>query len=168
MLISGLKNKNKFGGMENKYKPFERIIIRPKDKSDIWVCGLFDNYYDKEIKVIIGNKYYMLLSDKYEILPYEGNEHLVGTTNDPEKEVKLEKEEWIIASDNIYALRIGSGVIGRFVGIKDGMFLKRAFERNVEYEYAIRFKDFDPSNMEKTRKHILCVKNGKVVKYERN
>lgn len=153
--------------MEKKFKTFERVIIRPKDKSDIWICGLFDNYYDKEIKVIIGNKYYMLLSDKYEFLAYEGNEELVGTSNEPEEEIRLEQGEYIIASDNIYGLKIGYGNTGRFVGIKDGMFLKSAFERyGVEYEYAIPFKDYDPSNMEETRKHILVVKNGKIIRYK--
>ena len=33
------------------------------------------------------------------------------------------------------------------------------------WDYAIRFKDFDPSNMEETRKHILRVKNGRIIRY---
>lgn len=148
------------------FKTFERIIVRPKDKSDIWLCGLFNNYDDKGIKVIIGTKY-ILLSDEYEILPYKNNELLVGTTDEPDEEVRLEKGEWIIASDNIYALRIGNGVTGRFVETKDNMFIKSAFQRyGIEYEYAIRLKDFDPSNMEETRKHILEIKNGKIVRYK--
>lgn len=145
------------------FKPFERVIIRPKDKSDIWIHGLFDNYDEKGIKVIIGDKYYILSSDKYEFLSYEGNEELVGTTNDPEEEIILEVGEFIIASDNIYALRIGLGSIGEFRGIKDNRFLKSGFEQyGVPYEYIIRFKDFDPSNMEETRKHILEIRNGKI------
>lgn len=147
---------------ENKFKAFERIIIRSKDKSDIWVHGLFDGYYGKEIKVLIGDKFYMLLVDNYEILPYEDNEHLVGTTNEPE-EIKLEKEEWIIANDNIYALVIGNGVTGRFVEIRDNMFLKSAWEKyGVPYQYCIRLSDFNPNDMKETRKHILYVKNGKI------
>ena len=74
--------------------------------------------------------------------------------------------ECIIASNNIYALRIGNGITGSFAGTKDNMFLKIAFERIVEYEFAIRLKDFDPSNIEETRKKILCVKNGKIIRYK--
>lgn len=144
------------------FKPFDKVIVRGY-KGEVWRPHLY-GYWDEKNQLHVSISSLLVIDEN--ILPYEGNEHLVGTTDSPDEEVRLEKDEYIIASDIIYALRIGSGVIGRFVGIKDRMFLKRAFERNDEYRYAIRFSDFNPNDMEETKKHILCVKNGRIVKYK--
>lgn len=98
------------------FKPFDKVIFRPKDESYMWICGLFSNY-DGNGANIIG--YENVLSfDEYNILPYEGNEHLVGTADEPEE------GEWIVCST------------------------------------------FNPADLDETKKYLLCVKNGKIVKYK--
>lgn len=144
------------------FKPFEKVLVR--DDYGKWYCALYSHCREKNEHEELCH--YTTATAGYkdeDILTYEGNEHLVGTTDDPEEEIILKVGEFIIASDNIYALRIGLGSIGEFRGIKDDRFLKSGFERfGVPYEYIIRFKDFDPSNMEETRKHILEIRNGKI------
>ena len=33
------------------------------------------------------------------------------------------------------------------------------------YNYCIRFRDYDPKNEEESRKHVMCVKNGKIRRF---
>lgn len=63
--------------MKHEFKPFlpfDKVLV--KDGA-VWICALFSH---------IANGYYICggRSFKY-CLPYEGNEHLVGTTDDPVK-----------------------------------------------------------------------------------
>lgn len=142
------------------FKPFDKVIFKYKNKSYIWVCGFFSNYEDGDI-YLIGNDVAFSL-DEYDILPYEGNEHLVGTTNEPEEEVKLEEGEVIIVFDAYNRFFDGVSCVRKFTRV-----LNTVFETNAaNWSFAIRFSDFNPNDMEETKKHILCVKNGKVVKYK--
>ena len=63
---------------KHEFKPFDKVLVLNRDnKDDKWSCDIFSH---KE-----GNTY-ILLSGSYtgfDIIPYEGNEHLVGTTNNP-------------------------------------------------------------------------------------
>lgn len=58
------------------FKPFDKVLVRDFDEQK-WRCNLFsriteDGYYD------------CVRSWWLQCIPYEGNEHLLGTTNNPE------------------------------------------------------------------------------------
>lgn len=58
-------------------KPFDKVLVRDHNAQE-WVASLFSNYNEpKKYKYICvnGNGY-------AQCIPYEGNEHLLGTTND--------------------------------------------------------------------------------------
>lgn len=61
------------------FKPFDKVLVRDNKKS-AWNCSLFSFYNDDCISPFLCiDTYY-----KY-CIPYEGNEHLLGTTNSPEQ-----------------------------------------------------------------------------------
>lgn len=65
-------------GQETKpqFKPFDKVLVRDCD-TETWGCNLF-GYIDKD-----GD--YMCVNGPWsQCVPYEGNEHLLGTTNKPE------------------------------------------------------------------------------------
>lgn len=150
-----------------KFKPFDRVLVKglPGER---WNPDLYSFYDDiKNLHWSIGCGW----SSDENILPYEGNEELVGTTDSPEEEVRLEIGEIIIAIDKEdYECGFSDGVIGKTIKFKN-----KLFERNGKWGFsvpggchslAIRFSDFNPDDMEETKKHILCVKNGKIIKYK--
>nr|DAH16466.1 MAG TPA: hypothetical protein [Caudoviricetes sp.] len=58
------------------FKPFEKVLVRDGDQYE-WQCNFFSGM-DKE-------NFYLCVSARWEqCIPYEGNEHLLGTTNKPE------------------------------------------------------------------------------------
>lgn len=58
------------------FKPFEKVLVRDGDQYE-WQCNFFSGI-DKE-------NFYLCVSARWEqCIPYEGNEHLLGTTNEPE------------------------------------------------------------------------------------
>ena len=63
---------------EHEFEPFEKVLVRDQ-KTDKWTVGLYgfkneEDYYNYQC--VGGNYVYCI--------PYEGNEHLLGTTNNPE------------------------------------------------------------------------------------
>ena len=151
--------------MENKqqFKPFERILVRDGGK---WTPDIY-SYYRTEI-----NKHWCLSCGWMEddnILPYEGNEHLVGTTDEPEEEIELMEGEWLMVCNTItdqpdeWMLRYLLWAQDDNICIQSVRF---AYPDPCGYNYAIRFSDFNPEDMEETKKHILCAKNGKIVRYK--
>ena len=69
-VVSGQEAKHQF-------KPFDKVLVRDGD-SDIWDCNIF-NRIDED------GEYYCIDYECWEqCIPYEGNEHLLGTTNEPE------------------------------------------------------------------------------------
>lgn len=58
------------------FKPFEKVLVRDGDQYE-WQCNFFSGM-DKE-------NFYLCVSARWEqCIPYEGNEHLLGTTNNPQ------------------------------------------------------------------------------------
>ncbi len=66
---------------EHRFKPFEKVLVRDTN-CGVWVANLFSNYWGK-------CKFapYWTISGSYaQCIPYEGNEHLLGTTDKPEEQ----------------------------------------------------------------------------------
>lgn len=66
-------------GKDYKFKPFDKVLVRD-DEGRTWRANLFSNYWNdgKEYK------YGCIDSAWMYCIPYEGNEHLLGTTKNPE------------------------------------------------------------------------------------
>ena len=150
------------------FKCKDEILLKHKeDKFAVWFYAVFSHYCKNNSYITIsGGTIYNL--DFYKILPYKGNEELVGTTNESEEEVKLEEGERCIFSDILNLLQKGKGVIDTFENIGNFESYGERFKTfdTVPYTYCIKFSDYNPNNMEETRKHILCVKNGKIIRYK--
>lgn len=141
------------------FKPFDKVLVK---YGKVWVVDFYRNFVESS------NVHLTLTGTRYddEILHYEGNEHLVGTTDEPEEVIELKEGEWIMVSDLIGGVKDMYVSTGRFQKIWGESFLVTYRSGVMDYKYAIRFSDFNPNDMEETRKHIICVKNGKVVKYK--
>lgn len=76
--------------MDNKieFKPFDKVLVRDSD-SDIWQIDLFES--DK--MPFTACDYACLASSWEQCIPYAGNEHLLGTSDSPQKEEEEEQEE---------------------------------------------------------------------------
>lgn len=63
---------------ESQLKPFDRVLVRDSDDCN-WTCDLFvKRYASREYE-------YVCVSEGWkQCIPYEGNEHLLGTKNKPE------------------------------------------------------------------------------------
>lgn len=148
------------------FKPFDKVLVRHNNK---WKIEFY-SHYNAECNNHTVTAGTGIVDEN--ILSYEGNEHLLGTTNEPEEEVKLEEGEWLYVSDAI-AQPITDWRLSVFEETYDGAFetyttkkhLKITSELPLYWKYAIKFSDFNPNDMEETKKHILCVENGKVVRY---
>lgn len=58
---------------ETELKPFDKVLVRDED-DDEWVCDIFSH--------IDENDYYYCVGTRWkQCIHYEGNEHLLGTTN---------------------------------------------------------------------------------------
>ena len=69
--------------MEYEFKPFEKVLVRDKHDGCFWRASLFSHYnYDSEFR-------YVTVSSGWECcIPFEGNEHLLGTANIPKEKEK--------------------------------------------------------------------------------
>lgn len=61
---------------KHQFKPFERVLVRNYNDNK-WHCELF-GFKDEDGIFVCINSYWR------QCIPYEGNEHLLGTTNKPE------------------------------------------------------------------------------------
>lgn len=150
--------------MEQKktFEPFERVIYKPRKvherQFDVeWMCGIFS--HEKEGMYVINGAYW----DKKntDVLPFEGNSHLVGTREISCEEVELKEGEFVVVSDSIDYITKGLGNIRKVQRINERCI---CISYSEFYKYCIPFSKFNPNDMEETRKHILTVKNGKLVK----
>lgn len=68
------------------FKPFDKVLVRCADDEE-WAIEMFSKYYDSE-PTIHGRTYrFMCIADSYtQCIPFEGNEHLLGTTDMPSEE----------------------------------------------------------------------------------
>lgn len=64
---------------EYEFKPFDKVLVRNRE-DPCWRCSLFSH-----IEYIEGKRFFRCIHSIWRYcIPYEGNEHLVGTTNNPE------------------------------------------------------------------------------------
>lgn len=61
------------------FKPFDKVLVRD-DEDMKWYCNFFSSYNED-----IDHPYSCIDSSYRDCIPYEGNEHLLGTTNSPEQ-----------------------------------------------------------------------------------
>lgn len=57
------------------FKPFDKVLVRDIDEHE-WECDLFSHIDEEDYYVCVGSWW-------LQCIPYEGNEHLLGTTNKP-------------------------------------------------------------------------------------
>lgn len=62
---------------KHQFKPFDKVLVRDRDDKT-WRCDIFSHLDDK------GRAFICLSTWWRQCIPYEGNEHLFGTTNNPE------------------------------------------------------------------------------------
>lgn len=69
-------------------KPFDKVLVRTKCHHDEWISGFFSHKDSYEFAP------FWTTADKnyQQCIPYEGNEHLLGTTNDCDEFYKTWKE----------------------------------------------------------------------------
>lgn len=60
---------------KHQFKPFDKVLVRDLDTHE-WVCNFFSHIDEEGYYVCVGSWW-------LQCIPYEGNEHLVGTTNKP-------------------------------------------------------------------------------------
>lgn len=69
------------------FKPFDKVIVRRPYKTelcipeDVWLPGIF------QYKSVNTSLYFVSGKAYWDCIPYEGNEHLVGTTDKPKEEL---------------------------------------------------------------------------------
>lgn len=63
-----------------KFQPFQKVLVKDSDVDfSVWHCDLF-SHISKE------GKYFTVSGLWDECIPFEGNEHLIGTKDDPKKQ----------------------------------------------------------------------------------
>lgn len=61
------------------FKPFDKVLVRDSEDS-VWKAGYFSNYDEDDVSLP-----YICVGSLYKLcIPYEGNEHLLGTDKSPE------------------------------------------------------------------------------------
>lgn len=84
--IIDIKEQDNYELLPNKFdittlKPFDKVLVRTNKFDPIWTIDFYDGYRPKRGGsftpfAVTGSKYFQ------QCIPYEGNEHLLGTTND--------------------------------------------------------------------------------------
>lgn len=60
------------------FKPFDKVLVRDSE-DDVWKAGYFSNYDEDDVSLP-----YICVGSLYKLcIPYEGNEYLLGTNNNP-------------------------------------------------------------------------------------
>lgn len=116
--------------MENKIelKPFDRVLVRDS-VDDVWVIDLFE-MHDKQA---FEHDYHCLRTSWAYCIPYEGNEHLLGTTDSTQKEEEQEEEKQDEVNDN-YGYDSSSFNEGDIVLVRSNVLRTWRAERFVKYE----------------------------------
>lgn len=148
--------------MEQKkeFKPFDKLVIKKKGKETYWHCDLFSHEIADYI-VTVGN--YTYKKDDYYILPFEGNEHWIGLPFTKDELGELNIGDTIVAFDD-EDKGINTKLLVDVTRLRSVSVDRICTEGGPIYKYCIPFSQFNPNDMEETKKHVLTVKDGKLVK----
>lgn len=78
-----MSSSNKFD--INNLKPFDKVLMRSSNARE-WVATFYSHYND--------NKFYGCGMCCNQCIPYEGNEHLINTTNDCDNFFRVWEESY--------------------------------------------------------------------------
>ena len=145
--------------MEKKFKCKDEVIVRLKESGCRWFYGVVS--HSDDVSVVLSGGFCHPY-EIYDVLPYVGNEHLVGTEDEHEEEIVLKEGELVLLSDTALPLKEGKGIISGYEEIVYGNIIAATNGRH--YNYCIPMSKYNFNNLEETRKWILCAKNGKLVK----
>lgn len=91
--------------MNDHFKPFDKVLVRDGDACE-WTCNFFSHKKDNV---------YVCMDDSYNYcIPYEDNEHLLGTTNEPTP------ERWRAEKGEIYYYISSNCIICNVMDTHDG------------------------------------------------
>ena len=96
---------------KTEFKPFDRVLVRSNNEYK-WQVDFFSHYEEDDNCMF--PRYICIGSSWHKCIPYEGNKHLIGTTDAPEEGWKPEKGD-IVAVSNSGEIWF----IGVFTGYKD-------------------------------------------------
>lgn len=144
---------------QRKFKCKDEILFSFKGEySPIWTYGIVSHETVRFV-ILCGN--IKLDKEQYKVIPFIGNEDLVGSEDAAkEEEVLLEKGELAYGFDDIKDFEGLDLILGKFRRAGDNIEFHNAFP----LMYCIPFSKFNPNDLEATKKEILTVKNGKLVK----
>lgn len=169
MRTANAKTNNKnINTMELNFAPFDRIIIgNTKMKSwEPWFCAQFSHIEGDFLRVVGGNKFDLR---SCQVLPFEGNEYLLGTTDTPVLipfEVETPIGTSLVVGNTIERLLDGQGIPRTLIGVSRDEFRTRLKKKESKFKFAIRSELYKPEDLELVREHILVVHNGKVVAWD--
>ena len=146
--------------MEKKFKCKDEVIVRLKEPGCSWFYGVVSHSDDASVVLSGGFRHPY---KRYDVLPYFGNEHLVGTTDEPEEEITIEIDEYMLANDCFDRLSNGLGSIVKFrrVDVSRNSIVSSSLSY---YNYCIPMSKYNINELDTMRKEILTVRNGKLVK----
>ena len=70
------------------FNPFDRVLVR-LNSVNRWECDFYSHYVKNHM---YPHRTFSFRVRESDIIPYEGNESLLGTTNEPEEKIKLEEK----------------------------------------------------------------------------
>lgn len=88
-----------------KLKPFDKVLARKKDDG-MWVAGIFSHIYENDHA-----HFYIVNGENYrECIPYQGNEHLLGTEGEVPQEPCFTCVEDLDLEESVSDFKIGEKV----------------------------------------------------------
>lgn len=66
---------------DDEFKPYDQVLVR-NNKFDTWTATLYSHKIPKN--ELYAGQYVCCEKEYAQCIPFEGNEHLLGTTNKPE------------------------------------------------------------------------------------
>lgn len=146
--------------MEKKFKCKDEVLFRCiREKNAVWTYGIVSHETENFV-ILSGN--IGLSKDYYDVLPFSGNEHLLGTFHSIEcEEIVLEKGTLVFGECTMDNFKAKDLCLGEFetitkvgtIGISGKYF-----------RYCVPYSKYNPHDIENSLKEVLTVRNGKLVK----
>lgn len=144
---------------QRKFKCKDEVIITYKDEGSRWTYGIFSHETETHIALCGG---FLFNKESVNVVPFAGNENLVGTVYEyiSEEKTQLEVGTLVFCFDHISSFEELDMAVGKF----ERVLSEEIFISGCCWNYCIPFSKFNPDDLESTKKEILTVKNGKLVK----